>query len=236
MVPLISGTSSSRSRAFAFSRRYRNSGSSLRRGAITHIPPSIADLEGFIILPSTHSPSSAPPSPTLAPARPFTRATTLAATQFDAPFFRSRDGERLRGTPAARAASLQAVVQPATAQRRRRDIQIYLANNSISRLPPELFRVNALTVLSLRASSHLLPTHVDAYRALLRPHRIQRPHFHPASNRTAQSPARAQPRAEQAPLAPRGDAQHAPHQAHRLRKPVAFPASAPDPGTESSHT
>ncbi|KAM5544423.1 hypothetical protein V8D89_002083 [Ganoderma adspersum] len=128
------------------------SGTSIRRGAITHIPPSIADLEGFIILPSTHSPSSAPPSPTLAPSRPFTRATTLAAPQFDAPFFRSRDGERLRGTPAARAASLQAVVQAPTAQRRRRDIQIYLANNSISRLPPELFRVNALTVLSLRSN------------------------------------------------------------------------------------
>ncbi|KAI1784765.1 hypothetical protein LXA43DRAFT_901051 [Ganoderma leucocontextum] len=135
------------------------SGSSLRRGVITHIPPSIADLEGFIVLPQTHSPSSAPPSPTLSPtlshsgpSRPFARATTLAAPRFDAPFFRSRDGERLRGTPAARTASLQAVVQQPTAQRRRRDIQIYLANNFISKLPPELFRVNALTVLSLRSN------------------------------------------------------------------------------------
>ncbi|PIL25484.1 hypothetical protein GSI_13374 [Ganoderma sinense ZZ0214-1] len=147
------------------------SGSSLRKGAITHIPPSIADLEGFIILPSTHSPSSAPPSPTLSPvSRTLTRATTLAAPQFDASFFRSRDGERLRGTPAARAASLQAVVQPPPAQRRRRDIQIYLGNNSISKLPPELFRVNALTVLSLRSNdlTHVPPqiAHLKALQEL----------------------------------------------------------------------
>ncbi len=152
MAPLTSGANTSPSSICSDSWECLHSGSGLRRGAITHIPPSIADLEGFIILPSTHSPSSAPPSPTLAPSRPFARATTLAAAQFDAPFFRSRDGERLRGTPAARAASLQAIVQQPTAQRRRRDIQIYLANNAILKLPPELFRVNALTVLSLRES------------------------------------------------------------------------------------
>ncbi|KAI1784768.1 hypothetical protein LXA43DRAFT_192079 [Ganoderma leucocontextum] len=186
------------------------SGSSLRRGVITHIPPSIADLEGFIVLPQTHSPSSAPPSPTLSPtlshsgpSRPFARATTLAAPRFDAPFFRSRDGERLRGTPAARTASLQAVVQQPTAQRRRRDVQIYLANNFISKLPPELFRVNALTVLSL--------------------------------HRSAESATRTQPCAEQAPLAPCGDARHAPHKAHCLRQPMASPTAA-SPPQQVDHT
>nr|VWO96433.1 Adenylate cyclase [Ganoderma boninense] len=146
------------------------SGSSLRKGAITHIPPAIADLEGFIILPSSHSPSSAPPSPTASPvgsSRQLTRATTLAAPQFDAPFFRSRDGERLRGTPAARAASLQAIVQPPSTQRRRRDIHIYLANNSISKLPPEFFRVNALTVLSLRSNDlTFVPPQIAQLKAL----------------------------------------------------------------------
>ncbi|TBU30082.1 hypothetical protein BD311DRAFT_777066 [Dichomitus squalens] len=139
------------------------SASSLNRGTITHIPPSVADLESFTVLPPAHSPSSAPSSPILSPtvlppvpsstSRPFARATTLAAPVFDVPFFRSKDGERLRGTPAARAASMQAVSQQPTAQPRRREIQMYLANNSISRLPPELFRVAALTVLSLRSNA-----------------------------------------------------------------------------------
>ena len=46
---------------------------------------------------------------------------------------------------------------------------MYLANNSISRLPPELFRVNALTVLSLRESYSCLSTHADAQRSARAP-------------------------------------------------------------------
>ena len=139
---------------------FHYSASSLNRGTLTHIPPSIADLESFTVLPPAHSPSSAPSSPKLSPtvlppvpsssSRPFARATTLAAPVFDAPFFHSKDGERLRGTPAARPALIQAVSQQPTMTQRKREIQMYLANNSIAQLPPELFRVTALTVLSLR--------------------------------------------------------------------------------------
>ncbi|KAI0666877.1 hypothetical protein C8Q78DRAFT_983630 [Trametes maxima] len=142
----------------------------LNKGLITHIPASIADLEGFVVLPPTQpAPSSAPSSPNHSPkqfsppspptdsafsqARPFTRATTLPAAVFHEAFLlRSKDGERLRGTPAARAASLQSVAQPAT-QHRRREIQMYLANNMIEHLPVELFRVSSLTVLSLRSNA-----------------------------------------------------------------------------------
>ena len=141
------------------------SGTSLNKGPITHIPPTIADLESYVVLPPTQNPSSAPSSPKASPtllptapettfssARPFIRATTLPAAAFnDAFFLRSKDGERLRGTPATRAASLQSVAQPNSTQLRRREIHMFLANNSIPRLPVELFRVSSLTVLSLRA-------------------------------------------------------------------------------------
>lgn len=145
-------------------------GTSLRKGPISHIPPTIADLEGFVVLPPTQAPSSAPSSPKHSPkllpllasssdyassSRPFTRATTLPAAAFNDNFFlRSKDGERLRGTPAARAASLQSVPLPASSPLRRREIQLFLANNTITHLPAELFRVSSLTVLSLRASFH----------------------------------------------------------------------------------
>ncbi|KAI0351872.1 hypothetical protein OH77DRAFT_1429165 [Trametes cingulata] len=141
----------------------------LSKGTISHIPPTITDLENFIVLPPTQATSSAPSSPKQSPkqlpsqsppaepafssSRPFTRATTLPAAAFNEPFFlKSKDGERLRGTPAARAASLHSVAQPTT-QLRRRELQMFLANNVITRLPPELFRVSSLTVLSLRANA-----------------------------------------------------------------------------------
>ncbi|OSD00130.1 hypothetical protein PYCCODRAFT_1479403 [Trametes coccinea BRFM310] len=142
------------------------SATSLNRGPITRIPPSVADLEGFVVLAPT-IPTSAPSSPKRSPkqlpvespppntasSRPFTRATTVPAAAFNEAFFlKSKDGERLRGTPAARAASLQTINQSSTPQLRRREIQMYLANNHISRLPPELFRVSSLTVLSLRSN------------------------------------------------------------------------------------
>ncbi|KAH9889032.1 hypothetical protein C8Q73DRAFT_737849 [Cubamyces lactineus] len=143
------------------------SGTSLNKGPITHIPPTIADLESYVVLSPTQNPSSAPSSPKTSPtllpaasettfssARPFTRATTLPAAAFNEAFFlRSKDGERLRGTPAARAASLQSVAQPSSTQLRRREIHMFLANNSIPRLPVELFRVSSLTVLSLRSNT-----------------------------------------------------------------------------------
>ncbi|KAL1942971.1 hypothetical protein VTO73DRAFT_4642 [Trametes versicolor] len=144
-------------------------GTSLRKGPISHIPPTIADLEGFVVLPPTQAPSSAPSSPKHSPkllpllasssdyassSRPFTRATTLPAAAFNDNFFlRSKDGERLRGTPAARAASLQSVPLPASSPLRRREIQLFLANNTITHLPAELFRVSSLTVLSLRSNA-----------------------------------------------------------------------------------
>ncbi|OJT12912.1 hypothetical protein TRAPUB_10543 [Trametes pubescens] len=144
-------------------------GTSLRKGPISHIPPSIADLEGFVVLPPTQAPSSAPSSPEHSPkllpllahssdyvssSRPFIRATTLPAAAFNDNFFlRSKDGERLRGTPAARAASLQSVAVPASSPLRRREIQLFLANNTITHLPAELFRVSSLTVLSLRSNA-----------------------------------------------------------------------------------
>ncbi|KAI0365173.1 hypothetical protein BV20DRAFT_1004514 [Pilatotrama ljubarskyi] len=141
----------------------------LNKGPISQIPPTVTDLENFIVLPPTQASSSAPSSPKQSPkpipshsppvdtaftsSRPFTRATTLPAAVFnDAFFLKSKDGERLRGTLAARAASLHSVAQPTT-QLKRRDIQIYLANNMITRLPAELFRVSSLTVLSLRANA-----------------------------------------------------------------------------------
>ncbi|KAI0763830.1 hypothetical protein BD413DRAFT_616152 [Trametes elegans] len=141
------------------------SGTPTNKGPISHIPPSIGDLESFVAL-SPHNPSSVPSSPkhsttplplqplaSDASTRPFTRATTLPATAFnDAFFLKSKDGERLRGTPAARAASLHSVAQPVT-QLRRREIHIFLANNTITRLPAELFRVSSITVLSLRANA-----------------------------------------------------------------------------------
>lgn len=146
-------------------------GTSLRKGPISHIPPTIADLEGFVVLPPTQVPSSAPSSPKHSPkllpllasssdyassSRPFIRATTLPAAAFNDNFFlRSKDGERLRGTPAARAASLQSVPLPASSPLRRREIQLFLANNTITHLPAELFRVSSLTVLSLRTSFYL---------------------------------------------------------------------------------
>ncbi|KAI9063833.1 hypothetical protein FKP32DRAFT_1626900 [Trametes sanguinea] len=144
------------------------SATSLNRGPITRIPPSVADLEGFVVLSPTQAPTSAPSSPKRSPqqlphespppnsasSRPFTRATTVPAAAFNESFFlKSKDGERLRGTPAARAASFQAINQSSTPQLRRREIQMYLANNHISRLPPELFRVSSLTVLSLRSNA-----------------------------------------------------------------------------------
>ncbi|KAJ8454799.1 hypothetical protein ONZ51_g12819 [Trametes cubensis] len=143
------------------------SGTSLNKGPITHIPPTIADLESYVVLPPTQNSSSVPSSPKASPtllptapettfssARPFIRATTLPAAAFnDAFFLRSKDGERLRGTPAARAASLQSVAQPNSTQLRRREIHMFLANNSIPRLPVELFRVSSLTVLSLRSNA-----------------------------------------------------------------------------------
>ena len=144
------------------------SGRALGGPSITHIPPDIiTDLENYVVLPSGNAPSSAPPSPTLSPVqapaaflhvasdvsleRPFARATTMPATGFTHAFFRSKDGEVLRNTPAARAASLQAIVQNPTTQLRRRKIQMFLKMNAITRLPAELFRVSALAVLSLRA-------------------------------------------------------------------------------------
>ncbi|KAI0628210.1 hypothetical protein C8Q77DRAFT_1162376 [Trametes polyzona] len=141
----------------------------LVKGPITHIPPTIADLEGFVVLSPTQLTSSAPSSPkhppkdlpspevesesTASSSRTFARATTLPASAFNEHFFlRSKDGERLRGTPAARAASLQAVPQP-TSTLQRREINMYLANNTISRLPAELFRLHSLTILSLRSNA-----------------------------------------------------------------------------------
>ncbi|KAI0644292.1 hypothetical protein C8Q79DRAFT_1002184 [Trametes meyenii] len=142
----------------------------LNKGLITHIPASIADLGSLVVLPPTQPAlSSAPSSPNHSPkqlspsshhldsafsqARPFIRATTLPAAVFNEAFLlRSKDGERLRGTPAARAASLQSVPQPST-HLRRREIEMYLANNVIQRLPAELFCVTSLTVLSLRSNA-----------------------------------------------------------------------------------
>ncbi|KAI8974593.1 hypothetical protein BD414DRAFT_498146 [Trametes punicea] len=145
------------------------SGTSLNKGPISHIPPSVTDLEGFVVLPPRHVPTSTPSSPKdshqalpaevpsdalISTSRPFTRATTLPAAAFNETFFlKSKDGERLRGTPAARAASLQSVAQPSSTPVRRREIHMFLANNSISRLPVELFRVSSLTVLSLRSNA-----------------------------------------------------------------------------------
>ncbi|CDO68169.1 hypothetical protein BN946_scf184938.g21 [Trametes cinnabarina] len=144
------------------------SGTSLNRGPITHIPPSVADLEGFVVLPPTQASTSVPSSPKASPkhlatdspsyndnsSRPFSRATTLPAVAFNEAFFlKSKYGERLRGSPVARAASLQSVNQPSTSQIRRREIHMFLANNFISRLPVELFRVSSLTVLSLRSNA-----------------------------------------------------------------------------------
>ncbi|RDX47172.1 hypothetical protein OH76DRAFT_1354879 [Lentinus brumalis] len=137
---------------------------------VTCIPPkAIADLQKLVIIPITNAPSSAPSSPTLSPtpipttsfspSRAFNRATTMPAAGFTQSFFASKDGEVLRGTPAARAASIQTVPQQTNVQFSRNEIELYLANNSITRLPAELFRVSALAVLSLRSNglTHLPP-------------------------------------------------------------------------------
>ncbi|KAH9855275.1 hypothetical protein C2E23DRAFT_613820 [Lenzites betulinus] len=144
-------------------------GVGLSTGPISYIPPSIADLEGFVVLSPTHAPISAPsspkhstkqlPHPVVLPylssstSRAFTRATTLPAGAFNEFFLRSKDGERIWGTPAARAASLQSVPQPSSTSLKRRDIKLFLANNTIHRIPSEVFRVSSLTVLSLRSNA-----------------------------------------------------------------------------------
>ncbi|KAI0709632.1 hypothetical protein C8T65DRAFT_727341 [Cerioporus squamosus] len=143
---------------------------SFTEAPMTFIPPQrIAELQNLVILPSGNAPSSAPPSPTLSPAlapttsfapsRAFNRATTMPAGGFTQEFFTSKDGEVLRGTPAARAASMQTVTQQPSSQLSRHEIEMYLANHAITRLPAELFRVSALAVLSLRSNglTHLPP-------------------------------------------------------------------------------
>ncbi|KAI0742063.1 hypothetical protein C8Q80DRAFT_174090 [Daedaleopsis nitida] len=75
----------------------------------------------------------------------------MPAAVLNHPFFQ-RDGAVPRGAPTPRAASADDVGQPSTKRPRRREIEMYLANNSITRLPAELFRVPALAVLSLRSN------------------------------------------------------------------------------------
>ncbi|RPD58859.1 hypothetical protein L226DRAFT_555043 [Lentinus tigrinus ALCF2SS1-7] len=119
---------------------------------ITCIPShAIVDLQKFVALPSAPTPSSAPPSPSHSPTRTLVRATTMPESALAS--LPGKGAEVLRGTPTARAASMQTVVQQqSTSQFSRHEIELYLANNSITRLPAELFRVNALAVLSLRAN------------------------------------------------------------------------------------
>ncbi|KAH9926331.1 uncharacterized protein BXZ73DRAFT_49550 [Epithele typhae] len=143
------------------------SGSSVLGPQVSHIPASIEELAIRTILPLATGSSSAPPSPPRSPpprlahlpvpspfatGRRFGRASTVAAAAFEPTFFKSKDGERLRCTPAARAASLQSVIQQPAGSLRKCELHLFLAHNTISLLPPELFRVTSLTVLSLRSN------------------------------------------------------------------------------------
>ena len=210
-------------------------------GHITYIPSSIEELAIRTVLPQANSPSSVPSSPTLSPTpfprgpsfspspRTFTRATTVAAPAFNDAFFRSKDGERLRGTPAARAASLRAIAEQPATRLRRPELHMYLANNTISQLPPELFRVTSLTVLSLRTSFGWLRFF---YLMILMPRpwpvRRKLSYFHPPSNHTSSCTSRAQRCPEQAPMAARRNAPNEVDKTHCLRQSLAPTAASPE--------
>ena len=129
-------------------------------GAITSIPPSIADLEKLVVLAGPTQVSRLSPAPasvTSSPTKPartkrvFTRAKTAPVLfggrnpndiAFSNPRFGLIGGKALSSSQAIRPTS----TSPSN------DVQLYIANHSIRVLPTELFWVGNLAVLSLRQS------------------------------------------------------------------------------------
>ena len=120
-----------------------NSQSGLSQGFLTYIPSSIADLAGLVVLrqgPGGYtSQYSGPAVP-----RPFIRAVTLPALPPGALGGSGSIGKAMSFTYNHVEASVARCVN---------EIQLYLAGNSIRKLPLELFTLYGLTVLSLRESS-----------------------------------------------------------------------------------
>ncbi|KAL4250506.1 hypothetical protein ABKN59_006975 [Abortiporus biennis] len=142
------------------------SGSSFH-GKLTAIPPTISDLANLVVLPSSSGPSKVPQAssthntPTLPTrTRPFRR--TLTEPAFKSPnagfLIATSDSTPLVGPGlSAKATSFAFGSGNDSSDHGRKkpltEVQLYLSNHEIERLPVELFEIRRLTVLSLRGNS-----------------------------------------------------------------------------------
>ncbi|TCD60823.1 hypothetical protein EIP91_009426 [Steccherinum ochraceum] len=128
-------------------------------GAITYIPPSIADLEKLVVLPEPSRSSRLSPAPasvTSSPTKP-QAGTRKFARAVTAPVYFSRRGagDALFSSSHFGLGAGKSISSPSVARLSGptlNEVQLYIANHSIRSLPTELFWLSNLTVLSLRGN------------------------------------------------------------------------------------
>ncbi|KAH7335117.1 hypothetical protein B0J17DRAFT_668766 [Rhizoctonia solani] len=120
---------------------------------VTMIPREIIDLNNMVSLP-LEPPESSQPPPVHSPTTPSRSTIASAAARSRRVFSQSRSNNSLfsSGSPS----------------KPKREIQLYLANNSFKALPSELFQLNNLTLLSLRGRNKLgsLPPAIGNLKSL----------------------------------------------------------------------
>ena len=109
--------------------------------SLSRIPSSIKDLASLVVLPSAHTINPTPEPPT----RKFTRARTMPSTTLGS--WLSGPSSKLAKSPSM---AHMRQSEDSESPRNVNPLCLYLANNTIAKLPLELFSLQGLTVLNLR--------------------------------------------------------------------------------------